>query len=335
MPPKMAVICETTLLDQHPSLAMDITSWLEAHQQNPSHLISSQGGESVKNDPNIIDQWLKKWDQIKLCRHSLVICIGGGALQDAVGYAASVFHRGLRLLRCPSTVLSQNDAGIGVKNGINDMGKKNFKGTFAAPEGVINDLNFLTTLAPNSIRAGYAEAVKVALLKDASFFDWIENHAQELHDLDDDAIASLIHRCARLHLEHIQNNGDPYEKGSSRPLDLGHWSAHKLESLSKHALEHGEAVALGIQWDALYAHSQGWLKADLYERIQNCFKHLGLPQRHHLFKQPQDILRGLEEFREHLGGQLTLPFIRDLAVTMEVNQVDEELYFSLASQLCP
>ena len=110
-------------------------------------------------------------------RHAYVLAVGGGALLDMVGYAAATAHRGVRLVRVPTTVLSQNDSGIGVKNSVNAFGKKNFLGTFAPPFAVFNDFTFLTTLSDRDWRAGISEAIKVALLKDATFFAFLEEHA--------------------------------------------------------------------------------------------------------------------------------------------------------------
>src|SRR6266849_6698912 len=187
------------------------------------------GGECAKNDLTNVATIQEAIHQYGICRHSYVMAIGGGAVIDMVGYAAATAHRGVRLIRVPTTVLSQNDSGIGVKNSVNAFGKKNFLGTFAPPVGVLNDADFLTTLSMRDWRSGISEAVKVALLKDGEFFDFIEEKADRLVDRDMQAMLWLIYRCAQLHLDHIATSGDPFELGSSRPLDFGHWAAHKLE----------------------------------------------------------------------------------------------------------
>ena len=171
-------------------------------------------------------------DERAVDRHSYVLALGGGALLDVAGYAAAVAHRGVRVIRLPTTVLAQNDAGVGVKNGLNAYGKKNFLGTFAPPWAVIDDELFLTTLSARDWRAGTSEAVKVALLRDAAFFAELERLAPAVAERDLGAMRALIRRCAELHLAHIAGGGDPFEMGCARPLDFGHWSAHKLERLS-------------------------------------------------------------------------------------------------------
>ena len=204
---------------------------------------------------------------LRIDRHSFVLAIGGGALLDVVGFAAATLHRGVRLVRMPTTVLAQNDAGVGVKNGINAFGAKNLLGTFAPPFAVINDSRFLSTLDRRDQIAGMAEAVKVALIRDRGFFAWISAHADALAAFAPDAVDHLIQRCAELHLQHIACGGDPFEQGSARPLDFGHWAAHKLEMLTGHAVRHGEAVAIGIALDCGYSVEAGHLDDEEYRLI--------------------------------------------------------------------
>ena len=120
-----------------------------------------------------------------------------------------------------------------------------------------------------------AEAVKVALIRDGDFFAWLERNADDLITFQRPALAAMIRRCAELHMRQIAHGGDPFETGSARPLDYGHWSAHKLESLTKHHLRHGEAVAIGMALDARYSVLAGLLAAGQDERICALLEHLG------------------------------------------------------------
>ncbi len=228
-------------------------------------------------------------------------------------------------------MLSQNDSGIGVKNSINAFDKKNFLGTFAPPVAVLNDADFLTTLSARDWRSGISEAIKVAVLKDAEFFEFIEQKADRLVDRDMQTMLWLIYRCAQLHLDHITTSGDPFEFGSSRPLDFGHWAAHKLEQLSDYTLRHGEAVAIGIALDSTYSYLKGLLPQRDWQRILGLLSALGLAVytrelSPHLYDQRDNrcIFTGLQEFREHLGGQLTLPMLERIGEGIEVNEVDEQ-----------
>jgi 3-dehydroquinate synthase len=228
----------------------------------------------------------------------------------------------------PTTTLSQCDSGVGVKNGINAFGKKNFVGTFAPPFAVINDFRLLGSLSPRDKRAGYSEAVKVACIRDRKFFETLEGDAAALNDFDADAIRRLIRRCAELHVAHIAESGDPFEFGTARPLDFGHWSAHKLEQLSDFRLRHGEAVAIGIALDVIYSRLKGYLELREAQRVLQLLEKLGFE----LFApevglvdrlQRLHVLEGLEEFREHLGGRLTITMLHAIGTGFETHEIDQ------------
>ena len=282
------------------------------------------GGEGVKNDPAHVEAIRRAVSDTGLDRHSYLAVIGGGALLDVGGFAAATAHRGIRLLRVPTTTLSQNDSGVGVKNGINSFGKKNFTGTFAPAWAVLNDLRFLETLPDREWRAGIAEAVKVALIKDAAFFGQIEDSVPALAARDLDAMGRMNHRCAQLHVQHICQGGDPFEMGSSRPLDFGHWSAHKLEQLTNYRLRHGEAVAIGLALDVTYSHLQGWLSAGEVHRVRDVLAGVGFALYDQALESPK-IFDGLREFREHLGGELTIQMLRGVGEGFNVHEIDEDL----------
>jgi 3-dehydroquinate synthase len=230
-------------------------------------------------------------------------------------------------VRLPSTTLSQADSGVGVKNGINAFGKKNFIGTFAPPFAVINDFRLLDSLPPRDKRGGYVEAVKVALIRDGAFFDSLERDADRLAAFDPATMQRVIYRCAELHVNHIATSGDPFEFGSARPLDFGHWSAHKLEQLSQYALRHAEAVAIGIALDVVYARNAGCLDAASADRILALLERLGFElfanELLHVDSAGElMVLRGLEEFREHLGGQLTVTMLKAIGHGFEVHSME-------------
>jgi 3-dehydroquinate synthase len=286
------------------------------------------GGERVKNELFFIEQMQQRLFEHRIDRHSYVIAIGGGAVLDAVGLVAATTHRGVRLIRVPTTVLAQDDSGVGVKNGVNLYGVKNFCGTFAPPFAVLNDLDLLTPLSERDKIAGMAEAVKVALIRDGDFFAWLERHADDLITFERPALAAMIRRCAELHMRQIAHGGDPFETGSARPLDYGHWSAHKLESLTKHHVRHGEAVAIGIALDARYSVLAGLLAEGQDGRICALLEHLGFRLWHPALEASRPdgslaLFEGLREFREHLGGELTVTLLEDIGRGIEVHEIDE------------
>lgn len=326
---KMLFVIDRGVLDAHPGLPDSIRSYFAGDPQIsvvPEWIILP-GGEASKNDENCFREVVEAVNAYGIDRHSYLVAIGGGSILDLAGYAAAVSHRGIRHIRIPTTVLSQNDSGVGVKNGINYFGKKNFLGTFAPPVAVFNDSFFLTTLIDEEWRSGMSEAVKVALIKDREFYHWLEENAAALSARNMEAMQYLVKQCANLHLQHIAG-GDPFEMGSSRPLDFGHWSAHKLEQLSGFSIRHGEAVAYGIALDTSYSFLSGRLEKTDAVRIITLLQNLGFEITHPLMEINDDqspVLKGLNEFREHLGGRLTIMLLRSIGRGEEVHELDTAL----------
>lgn len=324
---RLLVAIDSEVARLTPGLLEQISRYGEAHKEVMSFVappFQVRGGEVCKHEPTEVAALHALVERHKICRHSFIVAIGGGAVLDAVGYAAATAHRGIRLIRLPTTVLAQNDAGIGVKNGVNAFGRKNFLGTFAPPFAVINDAAFLETLSIRDRRAGIAEAIKVALIRDRNFFDFLYEARTDLSYFLPAVMEKMIARCAELHLEHIGGGGDPFESGSSRPLDFGHWVAHKLEELSHGEVKHGEAVAIGIALDSLYSHYLGLLaETDLF-RILTLLETLGFALSHPALAW-LDVEKALAEFREHLGGELSIPLLEGIGRKVEAHEVDVPL----------
>jgi len=285
------------------------------------------GGERAKNDPDVIHAVLARIHREALDRQAFVVAVGGGAVLDMAGFAAAVSHRGVRLVRLPTTVLAQNDSGVGVKTGVNRFDAKNYLGAFAPPFAVINDFDFISTLERRDKVSGMAEAVKVALIRDRAFFEWLERNADLLSRFEPRAMERMIADCAEHHLRHIGGCGDPFELGSSRPLDFGHWAAHKLESLSHHALRHGEAVAIGIALDSRYSVLAGLLRAGEDVRICALLERLGFRLWHDALDATgsdgaREVIGGIAEFREHLGGELTVSMLEQPGRAVDVHEID-------------
>jgi 3-dehydroquinate synthase len=316
-----------------PSLAADVKAYFEAHAETMRLLVPAievPGGETIKTALTHIEAVQDAIHANSIDRHSYVIAVGGGAMLDAVGLAAATAHRGVRLVRVPTTVLAQNDSGVGVKNAVNLKGLKNYIGTFAPPWAVLSDFDFLSALQRRDRIAGIAEAVKVALIRDGGFFEWLEEHVDELATCTPAVEEEMIRRCAELHMRQIALGGDPFENGSARPLDFGHWSAHKLEAMTRHHIRHGEAVAIGIGLDARYSVLAGLLEPGLDERIAVLLEGLGLRIFHpalvrRLDGERLEVLAGLQEFREHLGGELCVTLLGGIGTGVEVNRIEPKL----------
>jgi 3-dehydroquinate synthase len=332
---KALVAVDETLAQGQPTLVADIENYFTRHGRELKLVCAPmiiEGGERVKNSYFHVSEIQSHVEKYHIDRHSYIIAVG------VVGLAAATAHRGVRHVRIPTTTLSQDDSGVGVKNGINAFGKKNFIGTFAPPFAVINDFDLLASLPDRDKRAGYIEAVKVALIRDSAFFNQIERNAKRLAAFESEAMQELIFRSAELHMTHIATSGDPFEFGSARPLDFGHWSAHKLEQISDYRVRHGEAVATGIALDVIYSRLMGYLDAVSAERILVLLEQLGFELfANELLHEDSSgelvVLKGLEEFREHLGGQLTITLLQGVGRGFEVHEMDAAVVLAAIQEL--
>ena len=326
---KVLVFLEQAVAVAFPKLASDIEQYFASTPGLDFKGVKIEvGAEECKRNEKVLR---RVWDGIeeeKVDRHSYVFAIGGGAFLDVIGFGAATAHRGCRLVRFPTTTLSQDDSGVGVKNGINAYGKKNWIGSFAVPYAVVNDFAFLHTQSDKVCRDGLVEAVKVALVRDGAFFDWLEDNAKFLNELRPHALEEAVERSAILHAEHIAQGGDPFETGNSRPLDYGHWAAHKLEQLTDFELSHAEAVSIGLALDTVYSWRTGRLTEVDAKRVLNLLHTLELPLWHDGYELRNEqgrrnVFSGLEEFREHLGGELTIMLLEDVGKGVDVHQMDE------------
>ena len=279
------------------------------------------GGEPCKDGLHHAERVARACFDLSVSRRGAVIAIGGGAALDAIGFGASMAHRGVPLVRVPTTTLAQDDSAMGVKCGVNAFGQKNALGAFGAPHAVICCERLLSSLPEMHWLGGFSEAVKIALLKDAALLAMIERDAAAIRARDMRVAAPIIRRSAELHRAHIIAGGDPFERGTARPLDHGHWAAHRLEALSDWVVPHGQAVAVGIALDACIARELGRLDEPAARRILDALRSLGLPVFHPLLQPVDRLMQGLEQFRQHLGGRLAIPLITRPGAFLEVHEL--------------
>jgi len=340
-PRRAAVFCDSGLAAAQPGLLPGIARYFRAHANRlilAGRPVCVPGGEIGKAGNRLWQRIARQLLAWRLCRHSYVVIVGGGAVLDTVGFAASLVHRGLRVVRVPTTALAQCDSGVGVKTAVNFGPGKNLIGTFAPPFAVLNDLDLLDSLPAAEWTAGIAEAFKVAIIKDAAGFRFLCRHAAELRAGHRPILEEMVVRSARLHLAHIQQSGDPFEFGRARPLDFGHWSAHKLETLSRHRIGHGQAVGAGIALDSIYARLIGWLTERELAAILSSLRAAGVrlwydelgrrDRRGRLL-----ILDGLRDFQEHLGGELCVTLPQRIGRKQEIHAMDPELIARARRQL--
>jgi 3-dehydroquinate synthase len=340
IPCRILFIIENSVSEAYPGLLAKISNYFPNSNNDvvlSSPPLTMNGGEKLKSfEP--IEKLCAIFAENRLCRHSFIGIIGGGAFLDTVGLAASLVHRGIRQIRFPTTTLSQNDSGVGVKTGINMFGKKNFIGTFAPPFAVINDSSFLKTLSYRDWISGTTEAFKVAMIADSKFFDWLLSESAQLAERNELSMIKLVRRSAELHTTHIATSGDPFEMGSARPLDFGHWTAHKLESMTDGELRHGEAVGIGLLIDTLYAAETGLLDHSVFESLKSAFETMKLPLFHKaLLEKKQSgelaVLDGIEDFREHLGGILHVTLPNGIGRKIEISSLKREIITKIIHSL--
>ena len=329
---KIIVFIEDAILAANDYLGQQVNAYFQALQDfDYKGCYPLLGGEESKQNFDVLKHTWELIEAQGIDRHSYIIAIGGGAFLDVVGLACATAHRGVRLVRFPTTTLAQDDSGVGVKNAVNAFDKKNWLGSFAVPYAVINDFFLLKTLPLAERRHGLIEAIKVALVKDATFFSYMVDNAEQLALAQGEVFENVIEQSAILHARHICEGGDAFEQGNSRPLDYGHWAAHKLEQLSHFALSHAQAVSIGLCLDTLYAVKLGWFDKIYFEQIIQLVKLLDLPVWHpacELLKEESGqlaVIAGLNEFREHLGGELNILLLKGIGIVEEVQQMDEAL----------
>ncbi len=329
---------EETVASVWPDLVNNIQDYFAVLDLELRSVSVFPGGESAKADDSLVKEVWAAIDAAHLDRHSYALVIGGGAFLDAVGFAAATAHRGVQLVRFPTTTLSQDDSGVGVKCAINAQGKKNWVGAFSVPYAVINDFSFLHSQDEETRRGGLIEAVKVALVRDREFFEWIEENLAALAALEPEVLEECVKKSALLHARHIATGGDPFETGSSRPLDFGHWAAHKLEAMSSYQLFHAPAVGVGVALDTLYSARCGMLDFAIAERVLRVLETLDISLYHPALDWEDEsgkrrVLDGLDEFREHLGGELTVLLLKDLGVGADVHHLDAGLLGECINEL--
>ena len=342
--PRVQFWLDECVADAVPELRSRVEAFCTNHADRfltPGNIQTVPGGEVVKNEIHILERMLKCINHADLDRRSYVVVIGGGAVLDAVGFAAAIAHRGIRLVRLPTTTLAQADSGVGVKNAVNLFQKKNWVGSFAVPWAVINDAKLLSTLPDRDFVCGFSEAVKVSLLKEPELFDDLCRHASRIRNRDAEVTEPIIRRSAVHHLHHITKGGDPFEALEARPLDYGHWSAHKLEVMTNFSLRHGEAVGIGVAVDTVYSSLVHGLPEADADRVLKCLAKMGLPLDHPALHETDELFAGLEEFRQHLGGRLTITMLEAVGKPIDVHEIDEaamrqsiEIVATFASKNC-
>lgn len=257
-------------------------------------------------------------------RQTILIALGGGVIGDVVGFAASCYQRGIKFIQVPTTLLSQVDSSVGGKTAINHPLGKNMIGAFYQPQSVIIDLNCLKTLPERELSSGLAEVIKYGIILDSDFFCWVEDHIDDLLNLDIDALSYCIYRCCELKAQVVA--ADETEQDLRAILNLGHTYGHAIETeLGYGNWLHGEAVSVGMLMAAHSANLLGMLSLDDIDRIKNLLAKAKLP-----IKRPEKM--PVEAYIPHmlrdkkvLSGQLRLVIPSQIGKVEVIDGISQEI----------
>lgn len=240
----------------------------------PAEIIETGTGEKTKN-LDTVQTLYKRLMELEVDRSSFIVGIGGGIVCDITGFVASTYLRGVRFGFVSSTLLSQVDASVGGKNGVNFGGYKNMVGVFNQPEFVICDMRLLETLPKKELLCGLAEIVKHAAIGDAALFSYLETHCEKALRLDHEVIERLVWDSVALKSTVV--NRDEKEAGERRKLNFGHTFGHAIEKTA--GVPHGEAISVGMVIASALSEKRGHLSAEDAKRVESLLKRLGLPTR--------------------------------------------------------
>lgn len=326
----VGVCIDDGLVAAQPDLPDRVVAYFSAHRDRLRLTCEPAiipGGEARKSDWSAVHDTVWHFGGAACGRQDYGLAIGGGAMLDLVGFALSIIHRGVRLVRVPSTVLAQSDAGVGVRSFVNEAGRKDFASALAPPFAVVNDLSLIRSLNRREWIGGTAEAFKIAVTRDASFFQWLCDHAEAIQGRDVPVMEALIKRAAVGHLERLREEGVSFGGGREQPLDFGHWAGHRIEAQSRFWLAHGQAIAVGMALDSVYARRVGLIDDDELARILRALIDTGLPvySKHLDARGPSGelkLLPYLRDLRRRLGGRLALTLPDGVGHCIPVREID-------------
>jgi len=285
----------------------------------PNVLIIEIGtGEGIKNFKTV-DYIIEQLIENEFDRSSFILGIGGGIVCDISGFVASIFMRGIDFGFVSTTLLSQVDASVGGKNGVNFGGLKNMVGVFNLPKFVICDMEMLKTLEAVELQCGFAEIVKHGAIKSTELFNFIDSNVEKAINLDAEVIERFVYDSVVIKADVV--NQDAREKGERRKLNFGHTFGHAIEKIAQ--VPHGKAVSIGMVVAAQLSVSRGLLSAEKAERMTNLLKALGLPTELEL--QPEKALAAMKRDKKRDGDKLHFVLLNDLGSAEVVEITFEEL----------
>jgi len=257
-------------------------------------------------------------------RNCCLLALGGGVVGDITGFAAACYQRGVDYIQLPTTVLAQVDSSVGGKTGVNHAAGKNMIGAFHQPRAVIADTSVLETLDDREVSAGFAEVVKYGLIRDAKFFDWLEDNIEKLVNRDADALAYIIEQSCNNKAEVVAE--DEMESGIRAILNLGHTFGHAIETgLGYGKWLHGEAIALGMLMAADLSHRMGWVSEDITDRIEKMLVKLNLPVALPDDLDPEKMRELMSVDKKSKDGMLFLILLKGIGEAVVTDEFNEDL----------
>lgn len=284
-------------------------------------VICIPAGESSKSMRQAV-RVLEKLPGLGLDRQSVVVALGGGVVGDLAGFVAATYLRGVNFVQVPTTLLAMVDSSVGGKTGVNLPQGKNLVGAFYQPRLVLADIATLKTLPKRELRAGFAEVIKTAAIRDAKFFGWLEKHYAAVLRLDAAAVAHVVRRCCEIKADVVSR--DERESGLRAILNFGHTVGHAMEALAEYAgLLHGEAVAMGMVCAAQLSVKRAGLAPSAAERLQRLLAASGLPTRlGSRYRWPQ-LLAAMRLDKKARAGRLRFVLLRRLGEAVVSDAVTE------------
>lgn len=274
-------------------------------------------GERAKTVPEVL-QVIEALDRAGVARRQPVVAFGGGSVLDLAGFAASMLRRGVPHIRVPTTLLAAVDASIGVKTGVNHLGKKNYLGSYHPPATVLIDLHFLTSLPPREVSNGLAEMLKVALVRDRILYDELAGADSLWHVVSDSAWAALVSRAIDPMVSELSVN--LWEQDLERVLDFGHTFSPAIELATASSVSHGEAVAIDIALSCALSAVRGLLPASVAEGILRTIRRLHLPLHADVVTDGL-LVQALDAASSHRGGDQRVPLLRAVGSVVFVNDL--------------
>ncbi len=263
-------------------------------------------------------------------RDSYLLALGGGVIGDITGFTAACYQRGIDFIQIPTTILAQVDSSVGGKTGVNHIAGKNMIGAFHQPQAVIADISVLSTLNDREVSAGLAEVVKYGLIRDAKFFDWLEDNVDKLVNRDAETLTYIIEQSCRNKTDVVAE--DERESGVRATLNLGHTFGHAIETgLGYGAWLHGEAIGLGMLMAAGLSQRMGWIDSEVCNRIESILLKLNLPVTLPDDFAPEKMRELMSVDKKAKDGKLFLVLLKSIGEAVVTNKFDEELLMETIS----